>query len=102
MSQSSMPRPFDKARRTTAVLAAAVSAVLLLSTGAAVAQSYRGMSCGQLWYARNAIYASKGLLFELHAERRMALVIVTHDMALAVPRPEMSMIANPPISSEYE
>lgn len=64
MPQSFISRPFDKTRPMTAVLAAAVSAVLLLSTGAAVAQSYRGMSCGQLWYARNAIYASKGYCFE--------------------------------------
>lgn len=64
MPRSFMYQPFGKARRMTAVLAAAAAGVLLLSTGSAVAQSYRGMSCGQLWYARNAIYASKGYCFE--------------------------------------
>ena len=28
------------------------------------AQSYNSMSCGQLWYARNSIYAAKGYCFK--------------------------------------
>ena len=50
--------------RAAALLGVAMTAALLLSTGGATAQSYRDMSCGQLWYARNAIYASKGYCFE--------------------------------------
>ena len=29
-----------------------------------LAQGYRAMSCGDLWYARNAIYADKGYCFK--------------------------------------
>lgn len=33
-------------------------------TQAANAQSYRYMSCGDLWYQRNAIYANQGYCFK--------------------------------------
>jgi hypothetical protein len=33
-------------------------------SGAAMAQSYRSMSCDQLWYARNAIFADAGYCFK--------------------------------------
>lgn len=36
----------------------------LAGSGAALAQSYEAMSCDQLWYARNAIYADKGYCFD--------------------------------------
>jgi len=32
--------------------------------GEAAAQSYRRMSCGELWYARNQIYADNGYCFK--------------------------------------
>jgi hypothetical protein len=38
--------------------------VCLGFVGEAAAQSYRRMSCEDLWYARNAIYADKGYCFE--------------------------------------
>lgn len=59
-----MSRTPARTTRAAALLGAAMTAALLLSTGSATAQSYRDMSCGQLWYARNAIYASKGYCFE--------------------------------------
>lgn len=40
----------------------AVAAVLVASP--AVAQSYRYMSCDELWYERNAIYAENGYCFK--------------------------------------
>ena len=30
----------------------------------AMAQNYAAMSCGQLWYARNSIYAANGYCFQ--------------------------------------
>jgi len=32
--------------------------------GEAAAQSYRDMSCGEVWYARNQIYADEGFCFK--------------------------------------
>ncbi len=49
---------------TRAVL---VPATLLLLGGAAVAQDYSDMSCDDLWYARNAIYADEGYCFKTDA-----------------------------------
>lgn len=59
-----MSSPFVRAHRMTTILTATIAAILLLSAGGAVAQSYRNMNCGQLWYERNAIYASKGHCFQ--------------------------------------
>lgn len=56
-----MYQPFQR-RARCALLAAAI--VWLTATGAALAQSYEAMSCDQLWYARNAIYADKGYCFD--------------------------------------
>jgi hypothetical protein len=39
-------------------------AALLLAAAPAAAQSYRLMNCGELWYARNAIYAENGYCFK--------------------------------------
>ena len=36
----------------------------------AAAQSYRYMTCGELWYARNAIYARQGYCFKTQRARR--------------------------------
>ena len=36
----------------------------------AQAQSYRGMSCGALWYARNEIYARNGHCFKTRRGRQ--------------------------------
>ncbi|MGF1649270.1 MAG: YARHG domain-containing protein [Hyphomicrobiaceae bacterium] len=55
------------ARALNALLA---TCALALATGAgtiattSTAEAYRYMSCGELWYARNAIYAAKGYCFE--------------------------------------
>ena len=38
-------------------------------TTSAQAQAYRNMSCGELWYARNAIYARKGYCFKTRRAR---------------------------------
>jgi hypothetical protein len=51
--------------------AAAMSAMLFLQLGgSAMAQDYRDMSCEELWYERNAIYADKGYCFETARARR--------------------------------
>ena len=44
--------------------AVALAGALIMSSGAALAASYRSMSCSQLWYARNAIYADNGYCFQ--------------------------------------
>ena len=51
---------------TATILAAGLAtAMTLTSFSSAMAQSgYSRMSCDQLWYARNAIYAAKGYCFE--------------------------------------
>jgi hypothetical protein len=46
------------------VLALATIGLLLETGGLAMAQNYRGQSCSQLWYARNAIYADAGYCFK--------------------------------------
>lgn len=61
--------------KTSIAYAAAVVAALSLPIldGMAVsaqAQSYRDMSCGELWYARNAIYADAGHCFQTARGRR--------------------------------
>ncbi|MCQ0989336.1 YARHG domain-containing protein [Jiella sp. LLJ827] len=38
--------------------------ILAFGGSEAMAQRYRSMSCGELWYARNAIYADAGYCFE--------------------------------------
>lgn len=48
----------------TVAMAAAVAGFLVEIGGSAMAANYAYMSCGQLWYARNAIYASKGYCFQ--------------------------------------
>ena len=49
-------------RRTTIAVAAVV--FFLEAGGFAMAKSYASMSCYQLWYARNAIYAENGYCFK--------------------------------------
>ena len=44
-------------------LAALLGAVVVSIPVSAVAQNAAGMSCGELWYARNAIYARRGYCF---------------------------------------
>jgi hypothetical protein len=47
------------------MLSALLVAPLLMTTATPVsAQSYSAMNCGQLWHARNAIYAAKGHCFK--------------------------------------
>lgn len=49
---------------TTPLAAASAALLLMLDVGAATAQPLRYMSCGELWYARNAIYAQNGYCFQ--------------------------------------
>jgi YARHG domain len=59
-----MPMPvFGRAARRAAVAVAAL-ALLLEGGGFAMARSYASMSCYQLWYARNSIYAARGYCFK--------------------------------------
>ncbi|MBT3069421.1 YARHG domain-containing protein [Rhodomicrobium sp. Az07] len=51
-------------RVLSASIAAAVTATSLLATPAAFAQDYWSMSCGDLWYRRNSIYAENGYCFK--------------------------------------
>lgn len=46
-----------------AIVAGAVAGSQMATSTRAVAQDAAGMSCDQLWYARNAIYARKGFCF---------------------------------------
>lgn len=52
--------------RLASLAVAAFSAWSLMTANApqAAAQSYRYMSCDELWYARNEIYAEKGYCFK--------------------------------------
>ncbi len=47
----------------SAAVAAVALGVLVEADGLAFAQNYAAMSCSQLWYARNAIYAANGYCF---------------------------------------
>lgn len=69
MSVKRIVQSSGKARRIFGAAAAASLAVLLVGGGSAMAQSYGMMSCSELWYARNAIYADKGYCFQ--TERAM-------------------------------
>jgi len=58
--------------------AAALAAAIVLAPGAvtmtasqAQAQQLRFMSCYQLWYARNVIYARRGYCFRTYRARRI-------------------------------
>jgi hypothetical protein len=70
---------FDRLRScgavgATTLAALALGSVMWLSamTAPVSAQvSYRFMSCGQLWYARNAIYARRGYCFKTQRARRV-------------------------------
>lgn len=59
-----MSQAYLKPHRAAAIFAAAMSVAMLLPVSGATAQSYRNMSCDELWYERNAIYAAKGYCFE--------------------------------------
>ncbi|ARN82994.1 YARHG domain-containing protein [Methylocystis bryophila] len=47
----------------SAALAALLGVVVVSIPESALAQDAAGMSCGALWYARNAIYARRGYCF---------------------------------------
>ena len=47
-----------------AILAVVLAASAFGMAGEARAQSYNAMTCDQLWYARNSIYANKGYCFK--------------------------------------
>nr|WP_321457340.1 YARHG domain-containing protein [uncultured Cohaesibacter sp.] len=42
-----------------------------LGAGQAQAQGYGNMSCGELWYARNSIYAQQGYCFKTSRARQV-------------------------------
>ena len=44
--------------------AVALAGLLCLDATAAMARTYRQMTCAELWYERNAIYADEGYCFE--------------------------------------
>lgn len=48
----------------SAIRMAIATAALVTMAGAASAQSYRYMSCDELWYERNLIYAENGYCFK--------------------------------------
>jgi hypothetical protein len=48
-----------------------VAVFVLSGSASAYAQSLRWMSCGELWYARNAIYADAGYCFKTRRARRV-------------------------------
>jgi len=52
------------------VFAASMFAATLSGSQPASAQ-YRNMTCGELWYARNAIYADAGYCFKTQRARRV-------------------------------
>jgi hypothetical protein len=47
-----------------AAVAAAALAALIATSSFAEAANYGAMSCSQLWYARNSIYAQNGYCFK--------------------------------------
>jgi len=51
-------------------LTLASAGFLATSPEPAQAQSYRNMSCGELWYARNEIYARNGHCFKTRRGRQ--------------------------------
>ena len=53
---------------TSALIAGPVA--LIAFSGMAQAQQLRYMSCGDLWYERNVIYADKGYCFKTKRARR--------------------------------
>lgn len=56
------------------VLTAAVITVMPMTFGMAMmtpAQAQSGMTCEQLWYERNAIYAAKGYCFKTQRARNV-------------------------------
>lgn len=54
-----------------ALVLAGVPATLAVTAGTAVAQDYSAMTCSELWYARNQIYADKGYCFKTRRARRV-------------------------------
>jgi len=53
-----------------ALALSSVPATIVATSGPATAQDYRDMSCRELWYARNQIYADKGYCFQTDRARR--------------------------------
>jgi hypothetical protein len=56
-------------KRVSRAVVAVIAAFLILDAGVASAQLFRFMSCDELWYERNAIYAEKGYCFETRRAR---------------------------------
>lgn len=59
----------DEIRQLFAVLIVAIGATLS-SPASSRAQDYEYMNCGELWYARNQIYADRGYCFKTERGRR--------------------------------
>ena len=51
-------------RLSRRIAAAAAGIAIILGATGALAQDYSSMSCYELWYARNAIYAENGYCFK--------------------------------------
>lgn len=56
-------------KKFRAVFYACIGAGLLFSALPASAQDYEDMSCDELWYARNSIYARNGYCFKTDRAR---------------------------------
>ena len=60
-----------KVKATACSLAAiGILTAVMTSPGLAQGISYRNMSCGELWYERNLIYAEKGYCFKTRRAQR--------------------------------
>lgn len=55
---------FSGTARLANAVALTLGGILAATASGALAQSYSQMSCSELWYARNAIYAEKGYCFQ--------------------------------------
>ena len=64
------PTRFIQSAALTAMLLLPPAAILLTPNGAQAAQALRYMSCNELWYERNAIYADNGYCFKTRRARR--------------------------------
>ncbi len=52
-----------------AIIAVSASFILSANTNSAAAQAYPNMSCSQLWFARNQIFANRGFCFKTQRAR---------------------------------
>lgn len=71
----SFPQPLrlvlSAALALVAVGLTAATGLVIVGAAPAAAQSYRSMTCGELWYERNRIYARRGYCFKTRRARRV-------------------------------